>query len=112
LTACPIIEGEDSLKLINYQHNQIKLMGNFEQMRNLIFLDLYDNKIERINGLSTLTNLRVLMLGKNRIQRIENLANLAYLDILDLHGNQVSQRCHKDEIFIFSLFLLNHFFSD
>lgn len=89
LICCPIIEGEDSLKLINYQHNSIRSIQNLDQMRNLIFLDLYDNKIEKIFGLSSLINLRVLMLGKNRIQKIENLTSLVYLDILDLHGNQV-----------------------
>jgi hypothetical protein len=89
LTMCPLIEGEDSLKLINYEHNQIKQISNFEQMRHLIFLDLYDNQIERISGLSTLLNLRVLMLGKNRIERIENLESLINLDILDLHANQI-----------------------
>lgn len=92
LTMCPVIEGEDSLKLINYQHNQIKQIQNLDQMRNLIFLDLYDNRIERIQGLSNLINLRVLMLGKNRIQKIENLNNLIYLDILDLHANQVHSK--------------------
>ncbi len=89
LNACPIIEGDDQLKLINYQHNQIRSISNLDQMRSLIFLDLYDNRIERINGLSTLINLRVLMLGKNRIEKIENLDPLVYLDVLDLHGNQV-----------------------
>jgi hypothetical protein len=89
LTACPIIEGDDQLKLINYQHNQIRTIQNLDQMRSLIFLDLYDNRIERINGLSSLVNLRVLMLGKNRIEKIESLENLVYLDVLDLHGNQV-----------------------
>ena len=89
LNACPIIEGDDQLKLINYQHNQIRSISNLDQMRSLIFLDLYDNRIERINGLHSLINLRVLMLGKNRIEKIENLDHLVYLDVLDLHGNQV-----------------------
>lgn len=89
LNACPIIDGDDQLKLINYQHNQIRSIQNLDQMRSLIFLDLYDNRIERINGLSNLINLRVLMLGKNRIEKIENLDSLFYLDVLDLHGNQV-----------------------
>lgn len=89
LNYCPIVEGEDLLKLINYQHNQIRSIQNLDQMRSLIFLDLYDNRIEKISGLNNLINLRVLMLGKNRIGKIENLSNLVYLDILDLHGNQV-----------------------
>ncbi|RNA17111.1 Leucine-rich repeat-containing, partial [Brachionus plicatilis] len=91
LIFCPKIEGEDTLKLINYQHNQIRSIQNLESMKNLIFLDLYDNRIEKINGLTNLINLRVLMLGKNKIQKIENLENLIYLDILDLHGNLISK---------------------
>lgn len=89
LAQCPVIEGEDAFKLINYQHNHIKQIQNLDQMRNLIFLDLYNNQIEKINGLCSLINLRVLMLGKNRILKIENLNSLVYLDILDLHGNLV-----------------------
>lgn len=89
LIFCPKIEGEDTLKLINYQHNQIRSIQNLDTMKNLIFLDLYDNRIEKINGLANLINLRVLMLGKNKIQKIENLENLIFLDILDLHGNLV-----------------------
>ncbi|CAF0762820.1 unnamed protein product [Brachionus calyciflorus] len=91
LNFCPKIEGEDTLKLINYQHNQIRSIQNLDTMRNLIFLDLYDNRIEKITGLSNLINLRVLMLGKNRIQKIENLENLVFLDILDLHGNLITK---------------------
>lgn len=91
LTGCPIIENDDSLKLINYQHNQIRTIQNLDQMRSLIFLDLYDNQIEKISGLDNLINLRVLMLGKNRIHKIENINHLIYLDILDLHGNEISK---------------------
>jgi hypothetical protein len=91
LTQCPVVEGEDAFKLVNYQHNQIRQIQNLDQMRHLIFLDLYNNQLERITGLGTLVNLRVLMLGKNRIAKIENLNNLLYLDILDLHGNQISK---------------------
>lgn len=90
LTCCPVIEGESSFKLINYQYNQIRVISNLDQMRNLIFLDLYNNQIEKISGLGALSQLRVLMLGKNRISKIENLNSLVYLDILDLHANQVS----------------------
>ncbi len=90
LSRCPVIEGENELKLINYKHNHIRQIDNLNTIgASLIFLDLYDNQIERISGLGTLLNLRVLMLGKNRIQRIENLGQLAFLDILDLHGNQI-----------------------
>lgn len=89
LTVCPIIDGEEHLRLLNFQHNFITRIQNISNLQRLIFLDLYDNQIEEISGLSTLRSLRVLLLGKNRIKRISNLENLKSLDVLDLHGNQV-----------------------
>ncbi|XP_005393694.1 PREDICTED: leucine-rich repeat-containing protein 49 isoform X2 [Chinchilla lanigera] len=88
LTVCPIIDGEEHLRLLNFQHNFITRIQNISNLQRLIFLDLYDNQIEEISGLSTLRSLRVLLLGKNRIKKISNLENLINLDVLDLHGNQ------------------------
>uniref|UniRef100_W5NBE6 Leucine rich repeat containing 49 n=1 Tax=Lepisosteus oculatus TaxID=7918 RepID=W5NBE6_LEPOC len=90
-TVCPLLEGEERLRLLNFQHNQISRIQQLSHLRRLIFLDLYDNRIGEISGLSALTSLRVLMLGKNRITRISNLENLTKLDVLDLHGNQISK---------------------
>lgn len=66
LTVCPILEGEDQLRLLNYQHNAITRIQHLSTLRRLIFLDLYDNQIEQIAGLASLKSLRVLMLGKNK----------------------------------------------
>ncbi|XP_075620729.1 leucine-rich repeat-containing protein 49 isoform X2 [Balearica regulorum gibbericeps] len=88
LTVCPIIDGEDHLRLLNFQHNFITRIQNISNLQHLVFLDLYDNQIEEISGLSTLRSLRALLLGKNRIKKITNLENLKNLDVLDLHGNQ------------------------
>ncbi|XP_025969158.2 leucine-rich repeat-containing protein 49 isoform X2 [Dromaius novaehollandiae] len=88
LTVCPIIDGEDHLRLLNFQHNFITRIQNISNLQHLVFLDLYDNQIEEISGLSTLRSLRVLLLGKNRLKKISNLENLKNLDVLDLHGNQ------------------------
>ncbi|XP_068000062.1 leucine-rich repeat-containing protein 49 isoform X2 [Melanerpes formicivorus] len=88
LTVCPIIDGEDHLRLLNFQHNLITRIQNISNLQHLVFLDLYDNRVEEISGLSTLRSLRVLLLGKNRIKKISNLENLKNLDVLDLHGNQ------------------------
>ncbi|XP_054693230.1 leucine-rich repeat-containing protein 49 isoform X6 [Grus americana] len=92
LTVCPIIDGEDHLRLLNFQHNFITRIQNISNLQHLVFLDLYDNQIEEISGLSTLRSLRVLLLGKNRIKKITNLENLKNLDVLDLHGNQEEER--------------------
>uniref|UniRef100_A0A8C4PEF4 Leucine rich repeat containing 49 n=1 Tax=Dromaius novaehollandiae TaxID=8790 RepID=A0A8C4PEF4_DRONO len=91
LTVCPIIDGEDHLRLLNFQHNFITRIQNISNLQHLVFLDLYDNQIEEISGLSTLRSLRVLLLGKNRLKKISNLENLKNLDVLDLHGNQITK---------------------
>ncbi|XP_060138906.1 leucine-rich repeat-containing protein 49 isoform X6 [Zootoca vivipara] len=90
LTVCPIIEGEEHLRLLSFQHNCITRIQNISNLQHLVFLDLYDNQIEEISGLTTLRSLRVLLLGNNRIRRISNLDNLVSLDVLDLHGNQIA----------------------
>nr|XP_033775650.1 leucine-rich repeat-containing protein 49 isoform X2 [Geotrypetes seraphini] len=91
LAACPVIEGEEQLRLLNLQHNFITQMQNLGNLRRLIFLDLFNNQIEEIGGISSLFSLRVLMLGSNRIKKISNLESLENLDILDLHGNQITK---------------------
>ena len=66
LTVCPILEEEEQLRLLNYQHNMIQKIQHLGSLKRLIFLDLYDNQIEEISGLGSLRSLRVLMLGKNK----------------------------------------------
>uniref|UniRef100_H2YWU9 Uncharacterized protein n=1 Tax=Ciona savignyi TaxID=51511 RepID=H2YWU9_CIOSA len=46
LTVCPILEGEEHLRLLNFQHNLISRIQHLSNLRRLIFLDLYDNQIE------------------------------------------------------------------
>ena len=89
LVVCPVLEGEEKLRLLNLQHNSIRHIENISHLKRLVFLDLYANCIEGICGLKELVSLRVLMLGKNRIQRVSGLETLTKLDVLDLHGNQV-----------------------
>ncbi len=66
LTVCPILEGEDRLRLLNLQHNSISRLQHLSNLRRLVFLDLYDNLVHEVTGLEGLLSLRVLMLGKNR----------------------------------------------
>lgn len=91
LSVCPILEGEEQLRLLNFENNKIQKISNLRNLPNLIFLDLYNNQIKDISGLESLATLRVLMLGKNYIRRIENLDNLVKLDVLDLHSNRISR---------------------
>ena len=66
LTMCPILEGEERLRLLNLQHNSISRLQHLDSLRRLVFLDLYDNLVHEVTGLSGLVSLRVLMLGRNR----------------------------------------------
>lgn len=90
LSVCPILEGEERLRMLNLQHNSIKQLQHLSILRRLVFLDLYDNLLNEISGLDALHCLRVLMLGKNKIRRIGGMQSLMRLDVLDLHGNMVS----------------------
>ena len=66
LMVCPILEGEERLRLLNLQHNSIGRLQHLNNLRRLVFLDLYDNLVQEITGLDSLVSLRVLMLGRNR----------------------------------------------
>ncbi len=112
LMVCPILEGEERLRLLNLQHNSISRLQHLGNLKRLVFLDLYDNLVHEIAGLESLVSLRVLMLGRNRsrgfqcrsrflknffafpsptcrIRKISGLLTLLKLDVLDLHGNLV-----------------------
>lgn len=66
LMVCPILEGEERLRLLNLQHNSISRLQHLDGLRRLVFLDFYDNLVHEITGLGGLVSLRVLMLGRNR----------------------------------------------
>ena len=91
LAHLPLLEGEEKLRLLNFQHNFISKIENLVSLPNLIFLDLYSNQIKEISGLHTVPTLRVLMLGKNLIEKIKNIQLLTKLDVLDLHSNQIEK---------------------
>lgn len=91
LEECAHLVGEERLRLLNYQNNQITGISNLHNLRCLVFLDLYNNQIERIENLEHLSKLRVLMIGKNKISKVENLDKLSSLEVLDLHSNSISR---------------------
>ena len=47
----PLLEGEEKLKILTYQHNRINQIENLVSLPNLLYLDLYDNVIKEIDGL-------------------------------------------------------------
>lgn len=46
-----LLEGEEKLKILTYQHNRIQAIENLVSLPNLLYLDLYDNMIKEIDGL-------------------------------------------------------------
>ena len=73
LSHLPLLEGEEKLRLLNLQNNQISKIENLVSLPSLICLDLCWNKISEIQNLHTVDSLRVLMLGKNQISKIRGL---------------------------------------
>jgi len=91
LTHLPLLEGEERLRLLNLQSNQIMKIENLVSLPNLVCLDLYSNKVGEIENLHTVPSLRMLSLGKNNISRIRGLDSLKHLEMLDLHTNKISK---------------------
>ena len=47
---CPRLEEEESLRLLNYQNNNISAITNVENLPQLIFLDFYNNNLRSLDG--------------------------------------------------------------
>ena len=50
LNVCPLLDGEEKLRLLNYQNNKIELISNLENLPQLIFLDFYNNNLQSLEG--------------------------------------------------------------
>ena len=50
LDVCPLIKGENKLRLLNYQNNKISVISNLENLSDLIFLDFYNNNLKSLGG--------------------------------------------------------------
>ncbi len=87
LTACPVLEGEERLRLLNYQNNNIQTISNVSNLPNLIFLDLYNNSIKSLTGLQSVTQLRVLMLGKNKISQVVSVIFVCLFPLSSARNN-------------------------
>jgi leucine-rich repeat-containing protein 49 len=91
LTHLPLLEGEEKLRTLNLQNNQICKIENLVSLPNLTSLQLYSNRVTEIQNLHTVPSLKTLLLGKNLITRIRGLDSLKYLEMLDLHKNKISK---------------------
>ena len=85
----PLFEGEDNLKFLSLEMNQITKIEQLISLSNLIYLNLYGNKISDIENLQNVPKLKILFLGRNNIEKIKNLNCLSDLEILDLHSNKI-----------------------
>jgi leucine-rich repeat-containing protein 49 len=68
----PLLEGEEKLKMITFQHNKIYKIENLISLPNLLYIDLYDNVIKEMENLA-LPTLKVLLLPKNQISKIRGI---------------------------------------
>ncbi|CAF1654701.1 unnamed protein product, partial [Didymodactylos carnosus] len=51
LLACPYLQVDEQIKLLNLQKNCITKIANLEHLISLVVLDLCENEIEQISGL-------------------------------------------------------------
>ena len=93
----PLLEGEEKVKYLNLQNNDISRMENLVSLPNLHFLDVSSNKLAEIgSSIANLYALRVLILSKNMISSVNAekgepsiFGGLNNLDMLDLHDNRI-----------------------
>lgn len=85
--------------LLPRQHNQITKIEHLTNLRNLIFLDLFDNMVSDVGGLDGVPSLRVLMLGSNRLAEISTAFwHVPNLDVLDVHANHITSIRNIDRL--------------
>ena len=87
----PLMEGEEKLKILSFQHNKIKKIENLVSLPNLLYLDFLDNKINIVENLDNLPNLRILLMPQNMVSEIKSLEKLTELEVLDLHSNRIKK---------------------
>jgi Leucine-rich repeat (LRR) protein len=89
----PLLEGEEKIKYLNFQNNEIVKIENLVSLPNLTFIDLSMNKIKEVSNLQGVAdNLRVLIMSKNQIEGIKfPLDAMKNLDVLDLHENKITK---------------------
>ena len=88
LSHLPLLEGEEKLKMLTFQHNKVVKIENLISLPHLLYLDLHDNLIKDIENVAIPT-LKVLLIAKNNLTKIKNISELNKLEVLDLHSNKI-----------------------
>lgn len=88
LSHVPLLEGEEKLKMLTFQHNKIGKIENLISLPNLLYLDLHDNLIKDIENIA-IPSVKVLLIAKNQLTKIKNIHELTKLEVLDLHSNKI-----------------------
>jgi Leucine-rich repeat (LRR) protein len=77
LKEIPLLEGEERLKFLNLQRNQIESIDNLVSLPNLTMINMGRNKITSIDGFSlfeaSLTNLKILILSNNFLSSVTSI---------------------------------------
>ncbi|DBA75297.1 TPA: Leucine-rich repeat-containing protein 49, variant 3 [Trebouxia sp. C0004] len=87
LSECCLVEGEEQVTMLSYQHNSICVISRLDQLPQLTILDMYSNNIQSLQALPRAPSLRGLMLGRNYISTVDSQQALRSLEVLDLHNN-------------------------
>ena len=75
-----MLEGEEKLKMLTFQHNLIAKIENLISLPNLLYIDFFDNQIKEIENLANgIPTLKVLLMPKNQISKIRNVTELVKL---------------------------------
>ena len=85
----PLLEGEEELKTLLLDKNNILKLENLISLPKLEVLDCSHNKISEINEIKSLIGLRTVCLGFNEISNIEPVKYLSRVRELDLQRNRV-----------------------
>lgn len=51
----PLLEGEEKLKILTYQHNKITKIENLVSLPSLLYIDFYDNMIKEIDNVNVVS---------------------------------------------------------
>ena len=101
------MEGEEGLKTLLFDKNNITQLDNLVSLPKLEVLDCSHNRIININEIKTLIGLRTVWLGFNLIENIDSLKYLTRIRELDLQRNRIFSISNGTLSWLYNLQRLN-----